>query len=166
MPLADDAARALELARDAGLRIAVAESVTGGALAAALTAVPGASDVFAGGVVAYSADAKRALLGVPDAAITAGLVSREVAEAMAIGARAAFGVDIAVATTGAAGPTAHDGAPVGRVWIGVASGSDVAASMLDVSGARDDVISGAVAAALSDLCDVLDTGPARGTTLG
>lgn len=102
----------------AGVKLSCAESCTGGMVAAALTDVPGASAVLAGGVVAYSNDAKHDLLGVDVALISEfGAVSAEVARAMACGARERFDADIAVATTGIAGP---DGGtadkPVGLVW--------------------------------------------------
>ncbi len=105
-----------------GLTLAVAESCTGGAIANRIVDVPGASAVFRGGVVAYANEAKEALLGVPRARIEAhGAVSEEVAAAMADGARTRFGADVALATTGIAGP---DGGtpekPVGTVCFAVA----------------------------------------------
>ena len=91
--------------RARGLTIATAESCTGGAVAAALAAIPGASEYLRGGVVAYSAAVKVALLGVPAAIIDGdGVVSAACAQVMARGARVACGADIAIATTGIAGP--------------------------------------------------------------
>ena len=112
-----------EACLERGLTVAVAESCTGGLIAAAITEVPGASGYFLGGVVSYSNEAKEAFLDVPHALIEAhGAVSREVAVAMASGARSRFGADLAVAVTGVAGP---DGGtldkPVGLVYIGVAN---------------------------------------------
>jgi PncC family amidohydrolase len=112
-----------EACLERGLTVAVAESCTGGLIAAAITEVPGSSGYFLGGVVSYSNAAKEAFLDVPHALIEAhGAVSREVAVAMAIGARARFGADLAVSVTGVAGP---DGGtpdkPVGLVYIGVAN---------------------------------------------
>ncbi len=95
----------LDMARESGLMIAVAESCTGGLLAGALTAVAGASTVFERGFVTYSNAAKEELLGVPGALIaTHGAVSEQVARAMAEGALARSRADLAVAITGIAGP--------------------------------------------------------------
>jgi nicotinamide-nucleotide amidase len=116
---ADLAEVVLQRSRALGFRIAVAESCTGGMLGARLTAIPGSSDVFVGGVIAYDNDVKTALLNVPPAIIrTHGAVSEEAARAMASGIRERMGTQIAIAVTGIAGP---DGGtpdkPVGLVWI-------------------------------------------------
>ncbi len=95
----------LDLCRERGLTLATAESCTGGLVAARLTSVPGSSDVFRGGIVAYADDVKQAELGVPaETLATYGAVSAETALAMAEGARERLGVDVAVAVTGVAGP--------------------------------------------------------------
>ena len=108
--------------RARGLTIATAESCTGGALAAAITAIPGASDYYPGGIVSYSAAVKAALLGVSQAIIDGeGVVSEACALAMARGARQVCGSDLALATTGIAGPGgAEPGKPVGLVYIALA----------------------------------------------
>jgi nicotinamide-nucleotide amidase len=105
------------------LTVAVAESCTGGLVAAAITEVPGSSGYFVGGIVSYSNAAKETLLDVPRTLLEAhGAVSPEVAVAMAMGARARFGSDLAVSVTGVAGP---DGGtvekPVGLVYLGAAT---------------------------------------------
>jgi nicotinamide-nucleotide amidase len=122
--LAEELQRAC-LAR--GLTVALAESCTGGLVAAAITEVPGSSGYFLGGVVAYSNDAKEAFLGVPEQLLAAhGAVSPEVAGAMAEGARARFGADLAVGVTGVAGPDGGSAEkPVGLVHLGIARAGEV-----------------------------------------
>ena len=95
----------LDLCRARGLTLATAESCTGGMVAARLTAVPGASDVFRGAVVAYANEVKELGLDVPESLLAEhGAVSAEVARAMAEGVRARLGADVGVAVTGVAGP--------------------------------------------------------------
>ncbi len=119
-----DAARALlDLCRTKKLKIAAAESCTGGLLAATLTEIPGSSDVFDRGFVTYSNNAKEQVLGITAATLeTHGAVSRETAEAMAKGALTHSGADLAVSITGIAGPGgATPGKPVGLVHLAAAS---------------------------------------------
>ncbi len=113
----------LEECRARGLRLATAESCTGGLVAARLTDVPGSSDVVAGAVVAYANDVKIAQLGVPELLIAEhGAVSAEVAEAMADGVRERLGVDVGIAVTGVAGPDGGTEAkPVGLVYFHVST---------------------------------------------
>ena len=113
----DEARALLDRAKARGLKIATAESCTGGLIAATLAAVPGASAVLERGFVTYSNEAKSELLGVPEPLIIAhGAVSREVAIAMALGALAHSPADIAVAVTGVAGPDGGTATkPVGLV---------------------------------------------------
>jgi nicotinamide-nucleotide amidase len=129
----------LRLARERGVRVAAAESCTGGLVAAALTAVPGASDVFAGGAVTYSDESKSALLAVPPGMLARhGAVSEQVALAMAEGACAAFDAGLAVAVTGIAGPgggTAEK--PVGTVWFALADAAGSRAERRHMAGDRD-----------------------------
>jgi nicotinamide-nucleotide amidase len=103
-----------------GETLAVAESLTGGLVAADLTSVPGASKVFRGSVTAYATDLKRDLLGVDAALLTSrGAVDPQVAAEMAAGVRKALGTDWGVATTGVAGPEPQDGQAVGTVFVAV-----------------------------------------------
>ena len=117
--------QAASLAR--GATVALAESCTGGMVAAALTAVPGSSGYFLGGVVSYADEAKRDLLGVDAAVLAAhGAVSAQVARAMAEGARARFGASVAAAVTGIAGPDGgSDEKPVGLTYVAVADDAGV-----------------------------------------
>ena len=111
------------LLRERGQTLAVAESCTGGLIAEKLTGVPGCSDYFLGGVVAYANDAKSALLGVPAPVLEShGAVSEPTARAMAEGVRERFGADIGVATTGISGPGGgSEEKPVGLVYVALAS---------------------------------------------
>jgi nicotinamide-nucleotide amidase len=113
----------LDLCRMRKLTIATAESCTGGLVAAALTDIPGSSDVIDRGFVTYSNEAKRAMLGVNATTLaTFGAVSKETAISMAIGALEKAGVDLAVSITGIAGPGgARPGKPVGLVHLAVAA---------------------------------------------
>ncbi len=112
----------IDRARDRGAMVATAESCTGGLLAAALTEVPGSSDVFDRGFVTYSNAAKTEMLGVPTELIAHhGAVSEEVARAMAEGARARSAATHAVSITGVAGPGASAAKPEGRVCFGLAA---------------------------------------------
>ena len=124
---ADLAAVVLEAVRRRRGHLAVAESCTGGLLGERLTAVPGASDVFVGGVVAYADRIKSELLGVPEDVLAQhGAVSEETVRAMVVGAQRAFLADCAAAVTGIAGP---DGGtpekPVGTVWLAAAAGANI-----------------------------------------
>lgn len=114
------AAQVVGALRDAGQTLAVAESLTGGAVTAAVVDVPGASTVLRGGVVAYASELKERLLDVPAELLAAhGAVHPDVAVAMARGARARLGATWAVATTGVAGPDPQDGHPPGEFHVAV-----------------------------------------------
>ena len=112
-------AHVLELCRERGWTLGTAESCTGGLVAVRLTSIPGSSDVFRGGIVAYANEVKQAELGVPEPLLAeVGVVSAEVAEAMARGARTRLDVDVAVSVTGIAGPDGGtDEKPVGLVYL-------------------------------------------------
>jgi nicotinamide-nucleotide amidase len=131
-----------ELLREASETIAVAESCTGGLLSARLTERAGSSEVFRGGLVVYSNEAKIALAGVDPALIaTYGAVSQEVAEALADGARARLETDVGAGVTGIAGPGgATPGKPVGLVWVSVSHGDGRRLTRsVDLPGGRADV---------------------------
>lgn len=107
--------------KDKNLTLATAESCTGGGIGTAITAIPGSSACYKGGIICYTNEIKNALLGVDSAILsTFGAVSGETAEAMAKGAMKALNVDIAISVTGLAGPDGDDfGNPVGTVYIGI-----------------------------------------------
>lgn len=146
----DLAALVLDEARSRGLRLAVAESCTGGLLGARITEVPGSSEVFAGGVIAYDNAIKADLLGVPESLLAEhGAVSEAVARAMAEGAVRRFGVTAGLSVTGVAGPgggTAEK--PVGTVWFGCALGEAVETKRSMFAGTRQEIRARAAQAAL------------------
>jgi nicotinamide-nucleotide amidase len=140
----------VRLLRECGLTLATAESCTGGRIAARLTDVAGASAVVAGAVVAYANEVKAGALGVPSEVIEEfGAVSAETAAAMAAGARARLGADVAVSVTGVAGP---DGGtpekPVGLVYLHAAGPMGEKALRLDLPGDRETIRTRATVAAL------------------
>jgi nicotinamide-nucleotide amidase len=140
-----------------GLSVAVAESLTGGLLAAALVEVPGASVVFRGGIVAYATDLKATLLGVPWPLLERyGAVHADVAGAMAEGVRTRLGATFGVATTGVAGPDPADGQPVGTVHIAAAGPSGTRRQALSLAGDRRSIRDQTVAHALRLLHGMLD----------
>jgi competence/damage-inducible protein CinA-like protein len=148
---ADLAAVVLDACRARGMRIAVGESCTGGLLGERITRIPGSSDVFVGGVIAYTNEVKMALLDVPPAELEAhGAVSEEVARAMASGARGLNGAGVGIGITGIAGP---DGGtpekPVGTVWIAVDVDGEVRAALMHSWGDRQEVRQRAAQAALN-----------------
>lgn len=150
------ARQVVELLTARGQTVAVAESLTGGLVAAALTSVPGASVVVRGAVVAYATDLKAALLGVPaDLLARHGPVDPKVAAAMAAGVRERLGASYGVSTTGVAGPGPADGKSQGTVFIGVDGPSGSAGSGLRLEGDRQTVREATVRAALSLLVSAL-----------
>jgi nicotinamide-nucleotide amidase len=123
----------LELLRERQLTLGLAESVTGGLVAARLTGVPGASDVLRGSIVSYVSEVKFDLLGVPEGPV----VTPEAAAEMAVGARRVLGADIGLALTGVAGPAEQEGQPVGTLHVGIASDDGVTTASLRLPGLRD-----------------------------
>lgn len=131
------ASQLLTLLKAHGQTLAVAESLTGGLVCAALTDIPGASAVVRGGVVAYATEMKAVLLGVPRPLLDRfGAVHPDVAVAMAEGARRRLGAGFSVATTGVAGPDPQDGWPVGTVHVAVAAEGDTIVRTLALAGDR------------------------------
>ena len=136
--------------------LSVAESITGGGLAAAITEVAGSSKVFLGGVIAYVDDVKIDQLKVDAKSLkkfTA--VSEEVAKEMAIGVRKKFNSDYAIATTGVAGPGAAYGQRAGTVWVAIASKKEVFAIALSLSGSRDLIRHATIESALASFERIL-----------
>ncbi|MBX6388555.1 MAG: competence/damage-inducible protein A [Frankia sp.] len=132
--------------------LAVAESLTGGQLAAAITETPGASTYFRGGVVSYATEAKEKVVGVPaDVLATAGAVSPQTAAALAANVREMFGATWGLSTTGVAGPAEQEGKPVGTVHIGVAGPDGTATRSLRLPGNRPIIQAYSVVQALDAL---------------
>ncbi|MBG6083777.1 CinA family protein [Zhihengliuella flava] len=135
-----------------GLTVATAESLTAGRVAAAIADTPGASAVLRGGVVSYASEVKASLLGVSTSLLArVGSVHPDVAERMAVGARTACGADVAVSTTGVAGPEAHDGQSVGTVYIGWSTSRGTGQQRLSLAGDRESIRAQATDAALQAL---------------
>ena len=133
-----------------GKTLSTAESCTGGGIGAALTAIPGSSSVYKGGIISYCNEIKHRVLGVDEALlVNKGVVSAEVAVAMAVGARNALQTDVAVSVTGLAGPGGDEfNNPVGTVFVGYACKHSAVSRHYVFSGDRDAVRDQAVEAAL------------------
>lgn len=136
-----------------GQTVATAESLTGGLIGATITAVPGASQVYLGGVVVYATSLKHTLAGVSEEILeSAGAVSSQTAVALAEGVRQRTGADWAIAVTGVAGPDLQEGHQPGTVWLGlVGPGHPASATLLTLTGTRDQIRVQTVDAAISGL---------------
>lgn len=127
------------------LRLAVAESLTGGLLISELVATAGASEVVLGGVVAYNTELKHSVLGVDAAVLNVhGAIHPDVAIQMAVGVREVLAVggvpaEVGIGTTGVAGPDSQDGHPPGTAYVAVAIGNDVRVKQLALTGERNDI---------------------------
>lgn len=158
---ADLAAVVIDLLRNAGMEIAVAESCTGGMLGARITAIPGSSDVMLGGVIAYADAVKKAELGVKPETLSAhGAVSEETAREMAYGVCVRFGAQVGVSITGIAGPgggTAEK--PVGTVCMAVAVGGALRSTRVQMLGDRDEIRRRSAQAALNLVRRILTETP-------
>ena len=147
--------------QDRGATVATAESLTGGKVAARLTAVPGASSAFAGGVVSYQTHVKVDVLGVPEEVVDRhGVVSAECAVAMAEGVRRLLGTTYGVSTTGVAGPGPQEDKAVGTVFVGVAGPERSESYELALDGDRFVIQESTVDRAVSVLREMIgSTGP-------
>lgn len=141
----------------AGKSLVTAESLTGGGIGAALTAIPGSSAVYKGGVICYTNWVKENLLGVPEETLnTCGAVSEPTARAMAEGVRKRLQADIALSVTGLAGPGGDEfGNPVGTVFIGCCTGERTVVRHHCFSGSREDVRSQTIRAALELVLEIV-----------
>ena len=153
-----DAGDIVEMLRLRGLTLSCAESCTGGLLADAFVSVSGASSVFLGGVVAYDGRIKRSVLGVSAAELADGAVSASCASAMAARARALFGSDIALSTTGYAEKSDRPDVADGVIFVGFSSGAGAFAEMFAMGGGRNENRAAAVSAALGILRRALERG--------
>ena len=136
--------------------LSVAESITGGGLAAAITDIAGSSKVFLGGVIAYDDAVKVKELSVNKKSLSKfTAVSEEVAKEMAAGALAKFKTDYAIATTGVAGPGKAYGQKAGTVWVAIASKKEVFAIALSLSGSRDLIRHATIESALASFERIL-----------
>jgi nicotinamide-nucleotide amidase len=154
-PPGELAARIVSVLGERGQTLATAESLTGGLLGAAITAVPGASVVYRGGIIAYPPELKAVLLGVPEDLLARhGPIHPGVAAAMATGARDRLGATWGLATTGVAGPDPADAFPPGTVHIAASAGSPATRS-LALAGGRDRIRRDTVDQALRLLFELL-----------
>lgn len=132
-----------------GITLATAESLTGGELGALISAIPGASQTYVGGVVSYATEVKVDVLGVDQQTVdTVGVVSEECAAQMATGVRDLLKADIGVSTTGVAGPQPQEDKPVGLAYVGVAHGVDVRVKEVNAEGSRWEIRRAVVSAAM------------------
>lgn len=147
----------LETLERQGKTLATAESCTGGGIGHRLTAIPGSSAAYAGGVISYTNAVKRAVLGVPEEILeTKGAVSAETARAMAEGVRRVIGADLGVSATGLAGPDGDgSGKPVGLVYLGASDGARTVVREFVFRGSREDVRNQAIDAALDLVMELL-----------
>ncbi len=151
----------------AGLTVAAAESLTGGAVCVELTRIPGSSRVFLGGVIAYSVSAKEQVLGVDPALLSrTGPVHPDVARAMAAGVARLMGADMGVSTTGVAGPEPHGGHEPGDAFVGWWTAQRSGALAVRIPGSRDAIVAGVTAVAVALVRQLATSGAPDPPTLG
>ena len=147
----------LEILTQRGETICVAESLTGGGLAQALSSLPGSSQIFRGSVTAYQVEIKNSVLKVPLELISEmGVVSEEVAVSMAAGVKDLLGSTWSISTTGVAGPGPVDGVPAGTVWVAI-EGPISQTLQLELSGTREFVRNATIAGAIAAFARILKT---------
>ena len=153
----DEAKRLVNALRAMGKTVATAESCTGGLIGKRITDVSGSSKVYPGGVISYSCEVKRRVLGVDPAILESqGAVCEAVAAQMAEGVRALLGSDYGISSTGVAGPNSDDfGNPVGLVYIGLTDGAQTKVIELHLSGTRASIRAQAAERAISALFDLI-----------
>ena len=147
----------LEILSQRGETISVAESLTGGGLAQSLSSLPGSSQIFRGSVTAYQSQIKSEVLQVPSELLNEfGVVSEEVAAAMAHGVKTLMNSTWAISTTGVAGPGPEDGVPAGTVWVAI-DGPISQTLQLELSGTREIVRNATIAGAIAAFARILKT---------
>jgi nicotinamide-nucleotide amidase len=147
----DDEPQLSDLVAELGLTVAVAESLTGGALSASLARMEGSGSWFRGGIVAYSRGVKHEVLGVPEGPV----VSEPSAAAMAEGAARLLGADVTVSVTGVGGPDRQDGEPPGTVWMGVSRDGRTTTHLHTFDGQPEDIVDATCQVALRWLREAL-----------
>ena len=152
------AERLVQRLRERSWTIATGESLTAGLVSSTIASVPGCSVVFRGAVVAYAPEVKTEVLNVPVELLRQGIVTEEVARALAQGARSRLGATVGVGTTGAAGPDDHDGMPVGTACIAVCSPWGERVRTVRVTGDRSQVRHAVTQAAMDAALEILEAG--------
>ena len=158
VPLDGLAERLVQRLRERSWSIATGESLTAGLVSSTIASVPGCSAVFRGSVVAYAPEVKTEVLNVPVELLRQGIVTEEVARALAQGARSRLGATVGVGTTGAAGPDDHDGMPVGTACIAVCSPWGERVRTVRVTGDRSQVRHAVTQAAMEAALEILEAG--------
>ena len=158
VPLDGLAERLVQRLRERSWSIATGESLTAGLVSSTIASVPGCSAVFRGAVVAYAPEVKTEVLNVPVELLRQGIVTEEVARALAQGARSRLGAAVGIGTTGAAGPDDHDGMPVGTACIAVCSPWGERVRTVRVTGDRSQVRHAVTQASMEAALEILEAG--------
>jgi PncC family amidohydrolase len=138
-----------------GKKISTAESCTGGLIASSITDIPGASKVYIGSFIVYSSELKRKILGISDEVFKFGVISSEMAKAMAFSSRFLTGSDYSIATTGNLGPETMENKPAGLIYIAIATNTEVYLRELKLSGERNSNKQNTVLEALNMLLEII-----------